>query len=68
MGKVNTSCTDRIPVLLPRGSEEEPWIDFEILWIRDEDWCTPFGFVNIFPFINNVFILFGVICMVNYII
>ena len=24
-----------------------------MLWIRDEDWCTPFGFVNIFPFINK---------------
>ena len=47
MVKVNTGCTNRSPQLLPWGLEEESWIVFEIVWIRDEDWCTTFGVVNI---------------------
>ena len=47
MGKVNTGSTNRSPLLLPRGPEEESWIVFEIVWIRDEDWCTTVGVVKI---------------------
>ena len=53
MGKVNTGCTNRSPLLSPHGLEEESWIDFEILWIRDEDWCTTFGVINTLHFINK---------------
>ena len=55
MGKVNTSCTNRSPLLLPWGMKEESWIEFEILWIRDEDWCTTFGVVNILHLINKIY-------------
>ena len=54
MGKLNTGCTNSSPLMLPPGPEEESWIDFEILWISDEEWCTPFGVVNILHFISKI--------------
>ena len=48
MGKVNIGCTNRSPLLLPLGPEEEYWIVFEILWIRDEDPCSRFGVIKFY--------------------
>ena len=57
MGKVNTGCTNRSPLLLSRGPEEEYWIEIEILWIRDEDWCTTFGVVKILHLLIKLYIV-----------
>ena len=59
---------------MPRGPEEESWTKFEILWIRDEDWCTTFGVVNILHFIikfytirSNIYGEFYYLIHMNYV-
>ena len=43
--------------MLPRGPEEESWIVFEILWIRDEEWCITFVVVSILHLLNKFYIV-----------